>query len=355
MNRELAYDWLFSTPVAVTNAVFTQFAQERQAQLTKPPKSLGRLEELAIHLATLQQTRRPSVDSIFITIFAGDHGIVAENVSAFSQSVTVEMIKNFTRSGAAINVLARAQDAVLEIINLGTVNDTSTLPVVRNYNLGPGTANFLYQPAMTADQLEAAMHAGHDAIERISNNPNSLFIGGEMGIGNTTSATALACCLLNIPPAQLTGSGTGLDARGIAHKISVISKALACHQHSINSPLEALRYFGGFEIAALTGAYLHCAQIGIPVLVDGFISTVAALLAESIKPGCQHWFIYSHISQEKGHRFVLDKLNAQPLLDLQMRLGEGSGAAVAVSLLKLACRLHNEMATFTEAQVSEKI
>jgi nicotinate-nucleotide--dimethylbenzimidazole phosphoribosyltransferase len=354
VNRKFADDWL-NTPIAATDKLFTQFAQKRQMQLTKPPESLGRLEAVAIHLATLQHTHKPSIDSVFITIFAGDHGIAAENVSAFPQSVTVEMIKNFARNGAAINVLAKAQNATLEIINLGTVSDTSVLPIVRNYNLGPGTANFLYQPAMTANQLETAMHAGHDAIERIQSNPNPLFIGGEMGIGNTTSAAALACCLLNIPPAQLTGSGTGLDAQGIAHKTRVISEALALHQHNIDSPLEALRRLGGFEIAALTGAYLRCAQIGIPILIDGFISTVAALLAESIKPGCQHWFIYSHVSQEKGHRLVLDKLNAQPLLDLQMRLGEGSGAAVAISLLRLACQLHNEMATFTEAQVSEKI
>jgi nicotinate-nucleotide--dimethylbenzimidazole phosphoribosyltransferase len=209
---------------------------------------------------------------------------------------------------------------------------------------------------MTFEQLESALQIGCNAIDRIQQNDQKpLFIGGEMGIANTTSATALACCALNLPAERLTGAGTGLDMQGIAHKTRVIAQALALHCNKVDSPLESLRRLGGFEIVALTGAYLRCAQIGIPVLIDGFISTVAALMAVSMIPETQRWFIYSHVSEEKGHRIILQHLNARPLLDLQMRLGEGSGAAVAIHLLRSACQLHNEMATFSEATVSKKI
>jgi nicotinate-nucleotide--dimethylbenzimidazole phosphoribosyltransferase len=346
-------DWL-ETPLAIPNPGAGQSARTHQAQLTKPPGSLGRLEEIAIQLAALQNTLHPCVDRTHITIFAGDHGIAAEGVSAFPQSVTSEMIRNFAHGGGAINVLARALDASLEIINLGTVQDTRSLTEVKHYHLGPGTANFIHESAMTEDQLSQALHAGHEAIERARQNNKQLFIGGEMGIGNTTSASALACLLLNERPERLTGAGTGLDQCGIAHKINVISRALSLHSPHIDSPLDALCRVGGFEIAALTGAYIHGAQSGLPMLIDGFISTIAALTAEHIAPGCKHWFIYSHRSSEPGHGVILKALHAEPLIALNMRLGEGSGAAVALNLLRMACRLHNDMATFSEAQVSQK-
>jgi len=351
--RGTTLNWL-KTPLAIPNSEVGQLAQIRQTQLTKPPGSLGRLEEIAIQLAALQNTTQPCAEQVHITIFAGDHGIAAEGVSAFPQSVTSEMIRNFAHGGGAINVLARALDASLEIINLGTVHDTQSLTDVRHYLLGPGTANFIHEPAMTCDQLGQALNAGYEAIERAQQNNKKLFIGGEMGIGNTTSATALACILLNEQPTLLTGPGTGLDSNGIAHKINVISQALSLHSPQINSPLDALCRVGGFEIAALTGAYIHGAQAGLPMLIDGFISTVAALTAEHIFPGCKNWFIYSHRSSEPGHSIILKALNAEPLIALDMRLGEGSGAAVALNLLRMACKLHNEMATFSEAQVTQK-
>jgi len=355
MNQIFPYDWL-NQPIAVIDESFAQQAQLRQAQLTKPPGSLGRLEEIAVRLAALQHTERPSIESIHITVFAGDHGIATENISAFPQSVTVEMIKNFARGGAAINVLARAHNASLEVVNLGTISDTSFITPVETHSLGPGTANFLHHSAMTPEQLASTLQIGCDVIDRFSrNNYKLLFIGGEMGIGNTTSATALACYILNLPPEQLTGAGTGLDKQGVMHKTQVIARALARHREEIHSPLDALQHLGGFEIAALTGAYIRCAQTAIPVLIDGFISTVAALIAVSMIPASQRWFIFSHVSEEKGHRIILEHLSAQPLLDLHMRLGEGSGAAVAISLLHMACQLHNEMATFGEAAVSQKI
>lgn len=345
--------WL-EAPLAVPDAGMAESARMRQTQLTKPPGSLGRLEEIAIQLAALQNTLNPCVERVHITIFAGDHGVATEGVSAFPQSVTSEMIRNFAQGGGAINVLARALNTSLEIINLGTVQDTQSLAEVRHYHLGPGTANFVHEPAMTWEQLNQALHAGYESIERILQNATQLFIGGEMGIGNTTSATALACLLLNEHPMQLTGAGTGLDQQGIAHKINVIAQALSLHRPHIQSPLDALCRVGGFEIAALTGAYIRSAQSGLPVLIDGFISTIAALTAERIVPGCRHWFIYSHRSSESGHGRILSSLDAEPLITLDMRLGEGSGAAVALNLLRMACRLHNDMATFSDAQVSRK-
>jgi nicotinate-nucleotide--dimethylbenzimidazole phosphoribosyltransferase len=207
---------------------------------------------------------------------------------------------------------------------------------------------------MSEDQLTRALEAGRDAIRRAQSMEAQLFIGGEMGIGNTTSATALACILLHEKPERLTGPGTGLSAEGIIHKINVIRTAIELHQDHIDSPLEALRRVGGFEIAALTGAYITCANQGIPSLIDGFISSVAALAAEHICAGTKNWFLYSHHSAEPGHGRVLSALGASTLLDLRMRLGEGSGAAIAVPLLRMACALHNDMATFAEAQVSEK-
>lgn len=353
MTKHITLDWLKISP-AMPNEQIRQVALQHQAQLTKPPGALGRLEEIAVQLAALQNTLRPAADHVQISIFAADHGVAAENISAFPQSVTTEMIKNFAAGGAAINVLARTLGAQLEIINLGTVHSTDTLTNVRHYHLGAGTANFVHTDAMSEVQLAAALNAGGVSVEQARANNRQLLIAGEMGIGNTTSATALACLLLNASPVQLAGTGSGLDSKGVAHKINVIERALTLHRSHTHSPLEALCRVGGFEIAALTGAYIRAAQLGLPLLIDGFISTVAALAAEQICEGSKNWFIYAHQSAEPGHAHVLKALNASPLLDLAMRLGEGSGAAVAVNLLRTACSLHNEMATFTTAHVSTR-
>lgn len=330
-------------------------ARDRQAQLTKPPGALGELENVAIFLAAAQGRERPRADVVWISVFAGDHGIVEESVSAFPQAVTAEMVKNFSRGGAAISVLARALDARLEVIDLGTVVGLSGLPGVTHINLGMGTANFARTAAMSIEQCAQALEAGRQSVERAQREGADLFIGGEMGIGNTTSAAALACALLGELPKRLVGPGTGLDSAGVVRKAEVIAGALTVHRPHLDDPLEALRRLGGFEIAALTGAYLACAQLGLPVLVDGFIATVAALTAERLSPGTANWFLYAHGSAEPGHARLLEALQARPLLSLNMRLGEGSGAAVAVPLLRLACTLHDEMATFAEAAVSEKL
>jgi len=353
MNDPFPIEWL-AAPADTPDKTARQAAKARQAVLTKPPGALGRLEEVVIRLAGMQGTVHPQLERVHIAVFAADHGIAAEGVSAFPQVVTAEMVKNFARGGAAICVVAKAIGAELEVINLGTAHETGCLDKVKDYALGPGTANFSLEAAMTEHQLARALAAGRHAAERAQLAGTALFIGGEMGIANTSSATALACILLNETPAIMAGPGTGLDSAGLAHKVDVIQHALELHMTDAVTPLEALRRVGGFEIAALAGAYIACAKMGIPVLVDGFISTSAALVATHLCPGVEDWLLYSHVSSEPGHRCMLDALGAEPLLDLGMRLGEGSGAAVAVPMLRMACALHNDMATFSEAQVSEK-
>ncbi|WP_394236401.1 nicotinate-nucleotide--dimethylbenzimidazole phosphoribosyltransferase [Pseudomonas anguilliseptica] len=329
-------------------------AEARQQQLTKPAGSLGQLERLAIELAAMQGSQRPQVEQLWISIFAGDHGVVAEGVSAFPQAVTGQMLRNFVNGGAAISVLAKQLDATLEVIDLGTALPLEPLRGVHHLHLGSGTENFAQGPAMSATQLLQALDAGQASVQRAREAGSQLFIGGEMGIGNTTAATAMACLLLVCPSQELVGPGTGLDSAGVAHKAKVIEAALALHRPGISEPIDILQRLGGFEIAALSGAYLACAQQGITALVDGFICSVAALMAVRMNPACRDWLLFAHSGAEPGHRRVLKALQAEPLLDLGLRLGEGSGAALAVPLLQLACSLHNDMATFAEAAVAER-
>lgn len=344
--------WL--QPCQPVDRAIQQQAMERQQQLTKPAGSLGQLEQVAVQLAGLQGRIKPSVDEVWISIFAGDHGVVAEGVSPYPQAVTAQMLLNFVSGGAAISVLARQLNAQLEVVDLGTATLTEDLPGVRHLHLGAGTANFAKEPAMTAAQGLQALQAGRDSVERAIAAGAQLFIGGEMGIGNTTAASALGALLLDCPVSELTGPGTGLDAQGVSHKAQVIERALALHSLQGRDPLSQLLCFGGFEIAALTGAYLACAQRGLPVLVDGFICTVAALVAVRLNPGCRDWLLFGHKGAEPGHRHALAALEAQPLLELGLRLGEGSGAGLAVPLLRLSCAIHGQMATFAEAAVADR-
>lgn len=327
-------------------------ARDRQNRLTKPPGSLGQLEQLAVTLAAQQGRDRPGVDRIRIVVFAADHGVCAEGVSAFPQAVTGQMIANFAAGGAAISVLARSLDAELEVINLGTVEPPPVADGVVDETIAPGTANLAREPAMSRDQLQAALAAGERAVERAVQADTELFIGGEMGIGNTTSAAALACALLGESPEALVGPGTGLDDQGLAHKMEVVRAALR-RLGPEDDPLTLLAELGGFEIAALAGAFLAAGQRRLPVLVDGFIVTAAVLAAVRIQPGLRAWLHFAHGSAEPGHRRLLTALEAEPLLDLGMRLGEGSGAATAVPLLRAACDLHNRMARFEDAGVSD--
>lgn len=341
--------WLHA-PVRLPDAGAAAAAAARQTQLTKPAGSLGRLETLAIRLAALQARERPRLDRVQIVVFAADHGVAAEGVSAYPQAVTAEMVRNFAHGGAAIAVLARLHGAALEVVNLGTVAPVEPLPGVLDRRLAPGTRNLLREPAMDANLLAQALAEGAAAVGRAQAAGAQLFIGGEMGIGNTTAATALGCALLGAPASALVGPGTGLDAAGVARKCAVLDAALARAQPQ--SPLAALAEFGGFEIAALAGACVRAAQAGLPVLVDGYIASVAALVAVRVQPAVSDWLLYAHRSAEPGHRRVLDALGAEPLLELGLRLGEASGAAVALPLLHMACALHDEMATFAAAGVS---
>ncbi|MCQ8119641.1 nicotinate-nucleotide--dimethylbenzimidazole phosphoribosyltransferase [Methylomonas rosea] len=340
-----------SAPIAAPDAHYYQQALDRQAQLTKPPGSLGLLEDCAVRLAAMQRREMPKLEKIHVSVFAADHGIAEEGVSAFPQVVTMEMVKNFAAGGAAVNVLARHVDAYFEVVDVGLIQPVALANVI-SHRAGAGTANFKRTAAMNDAQLTIALAAGQAAVARALANQADLFIGGEMGIANTTSASALAAASLRIPAADITGAGTGLNAGQIDQKAGVIDSALQRHQDALHSPLAILKTLGGFEIAALTAAYISAAQQGLPVLIDGFISSVAALLARDINPGCVDWFFYGHCSAERGHARVLQALNARPLLNLEMRLGEGSGAVLAVPLLQMACHLHNEMATFSQAQVS---
>jgi nicotinate-nucleotide--dimethylbenzimidazole phosphoribosyltransferase len=344
--------WL-ANPCLPIDAMAADAARRRQDQLTKPRGSLGRLEEIAIRLAGLQGTPTPSPDPVQVLLFAADHGVAAEGVSAFPQSVTNQMVRNIAAGGAAISVLVRALDARMEILDLGTAADLGSIPGVRSERIASGTVNIARGPAMTDAQLAAAMNAGRAAAERAVDAGARLLIAGEMGIANTTPATALACALLDLPAGALVGPGTGLDPDGIARKAGVITRALALHVGADRTPLELLGRLGGFELAAIAGAFITAAQRGLPVLVDGFIVGASALLAVRIQPEVRDWLLFSHASAEPGHRRMMAALDADPLLDLGLRLGEGSGAAAAVPLLRLACALHQQMATFAEAGVSE--
>ncbi|MDP2829398.1 MAG: nicotinate-nucleotide--dimethylbenzimidazole phosphoribosyltransferase [Sulfuricellaceae bacterium] len=346
-------NWL-NTPVKPLDLAMLEAAQAHQGQLTKPPGSLGYLEDIAVRLAAMQGSQQPSLERVRITVFTADHGIADEGVSAFPQAVTGQMIANFAHGGAAISVLARNLGATLEVVDVGSKANSAAMPGVIVNKAGEGTANFRRQPAMDGAQLAVALQAGRDAVERALADNMQLFIGGEMGIANTSAATAIACALLGKSAFEIAGPGTGLDADGVSRKAQIIDDALTFHHPALSSPLEVLRHVGGFEIAALCGAYIACAQSGLPVLVDGFIASSAALLALRIRPDAADWLFFGHASAEPGYIHLMEALNARPLLNLGMRLGEGSGAAMALPILRLAAALHGQMATFAEAGVSGK-
>ncbi len=344
--------WI-EAPCSAPSAEHEAAARARQAVLTKPAGSLGVLETLAITLASLQATDRPRAAKAPIILFAGDHGVTAQNVSAYPAAVTVEMLKNFASGGAAVSVLARELGVSLTVVDAGTLA-SGPLPGVVTDKPRRGTRDFTVEPAMTAEERDAALAAGKRAVEAAG--PADLVLFGEMGIGNTTAAAAIAAALLGKAPGEIAGAGTGLDRAGIAHKVQVIEAGLARHGLAELAgeadPGHVLAAVGGLEIAALAGAIVAAAQRGTPVLVDGFIVSAAALLATRLNPSCKSWLIFSHRSAEQGHAIVLDALGARPILDLNLRLGEGSGAATALAVVRLACALHNGMATFEEAAVS---
>jgi len=316
---------------------------------------LGRLETIAEQFSAWQGAANPILEKIKITVFAGDHGVCQHNVSAFPQIVTTQMITNFLQGGAAISVLSRDLGAEFFLVNVGTVTPVDGAlhehPAFRSADIAPGTADFSQFPAMTELQLEQALDVGRLAIDEFQ---GQLTIGGDMGIGNTTSASAIYAATMGLMAAEVVGPGTGVDKLGIERKQRIIEQALTLHGQHLDKPYEILRRLGGLEIAALVAYFIRSAQRGIPVLVDGFIASAAALLAVKINPGVRAWLLFSHQSAEPAHKLMLDYCQAKPLLALGMRLGEGSGAAVAVPLLRSALSLHNYMATFTSAHISDK-
>ncbi|MEO0443908.1 MAG: nicotinate-nucleotide--dimethylbenzimidazole phosphoribosyltransferase [Pseudomonadota bacterium] len=330
-------------------------ALEHQNTLTKPAGSLGRLEQLAGQFAGWQSQPHPTLNHLSVSVFAADHGVCAQGVSAFPQSVTGQMIVNFLEGGAAISVLSHGLGADLRVLNMGTVDPVpqryQSHEQLENHQIAAGSADFSQGFAMSEQQLTQCFSAARDHVSGLG--ARDLFIGGEMGIGNTSSASALYAALLSLPAADVVGRGSGIDDAGLKRKIQVINTALALHKASLNDPYQVLRALGGLEIAALVASYIACAQRGIPVLVDGFICTAAALLAVKLNAGVRHWLLFSHQSAEAAHSRALAALEAQPLLDLGMRLGEGSGAAVAVPLIQSALSLHNRMASFAQAGVSQ--
>ena len=329
-------------------------ARTRQDQLTKPAGALGRLEALAIDLAGLQHTDRPRAARAPIIIFAGDHGISARGVSAYPQDVTIAMMANFAAGGAAISVLARELGSTLEVVDAGTLAETPMSGIVTD-KPRRGSRDFSIDTALDPSEVAFALDCGRRAIDRAATSVPDILIFGEMGIGNTTSASAVAAALLGTAAEAMTGRGTGLDAAGRANKARIIDAALIHHRIASGAaPEQILCAVGGLEITAITAAIIAAAQRRIPILIDGFIVSVAALTATRLNPSCRPYLIFAHRSAEQGHRLVLDALDARPLLDLDLRLGEGSGAALALPILRLACALHQGMATFAEAAVPDR-
>jgi nicotinate-nucleotide--dimethylbenzimidazole phosphoribosyltransferase len=345
-------EWV-TQPCPAISVVHRDAATVRQGQLTKPAGALGRLETLAVELAGLQHTERPRAERVPIIVFAGDHGIAAQGVSAYPQEVTIAMMANFAAGGAAISVLAHELGSSLEVVDAGTLAETP-LPGVVTDKPRRGSRDFSREAALEPADLAFALDCGKRAVARAAPSQPDLLIVGEMGIGNTTSASAIAAALLGVPANQMTGLGTGLDSAGRERKARIIDAALARHRLAGVSAERILSAVGGLEIAAICGAIIASAQRRVPILVDGFIVSAAALAASRINPSCRPYLIFSHRSAEQGHRLVLEALDARPLLDLDLRLGEGSGAGLALPILRLACALHNHMATFAEAAVPDR-
>ncbi|MDA3902266.1 MAG: nicotinate-nucleotide--dimethylbenzimidazole phosphoribosyltransferase [Desulfuromusa sp.] len=330
-------------------------AKERLDQLIMPHWALGRLMDLALDLAGICGSVRPSVKRKTIIVMAGDHGITDAGVSLFPKEVTVEMVRGFVNGVAGINVLARQAGADVKVVDMGVAGDLSALSVngdILDRKIAPGTNNFAEGPAMSRDQAIRALEAGISAAQELADSTD-LFGTGDMGIGNTSSSSAIVATICQLPVADVVDRGTGLDDAQLKHKIKVLEKALALNNPDPADPIDVLSKVGGFEIAGIAGLVLGAAALKKPIIIDGFISTAGALLAGRLAPKSKEYMIAAHRSVEKGHVAALTDLGKEPLLDLQFRLGEGTGAAVAMNLIEGAVAILTEMATFNEAAVSE--
>jgi nicotinate-nucleotide--dimethylbenzimidazole phosphoribosyltransferase len=329
--------------------------QARLDTLTKPRGSLGRLEELALRCALITGHEHPAVEQKVLFVCCADHGVCAEGVSAYPREVTAQMVYNFLRGGAAITVLARQLGISVQVVDLGVDHDFAPqLPGLLRHKIGRGTANIARGPAMSRDEARRAVETGITVVEEAIRQGAQLLGVGEMGIGNTTAATALLAALSGIDPEQLTGVGTGIDESGRQHKVAVVHQALRCNRPDPADPLGTLACLGGYEIAGITGICLAGVALQVPVVIDGFIATAGAWVACALHPAVKERLIFAHLSAEQGHRPVLAALSVNSLFDLGMRLGEGTGAALGMGLVESAVRLLNEMATFAEAGIAEK-
>jgi len=328
-----------------------QQAENALDQKTKPPGSLGLLEKTAAQISAIQQTLTPNTDAAITIIFAADHGVTAEGVSAYPMDVTRQMLLNFADGGAAINAICNTHNVALEVIDTGVVGE----PVegVLNRKVDKGTANFLQSPAMTSTQLDQALSIGSDAVSRSVGRGINLIALGEMGIGNTTSAAAIVAAICDVECTTTVGRGTGIDDAGLERKIDVVKQAL--EKHPDQTPEGILQNIGGFEIAAMCGAMLKSVEYPVAIVVDGYIATAAALCAVAIEPTVREHLLFAHRSVEPGHTVALHHLNATPLLQLDLRLGEGSGAALAIPLIRSAAAILCDMATFESAGVEREL
>jgi nicotinate-nucleotide--dimethylbenzimidazole phosphoribosyltransferase len=328
-------------------------ARARQDKLLKPQGSLGRLEDLACWFAARQSREIPRTLAPAITVFAADHGVSSRGVSAYPAAVTGQMLSSLAAGTAAIAVLAQTIQAAITIVDVGVALDGAPPAGVCNERIARGTHDFTTAPAMSTEQVTQALAVGARYAAQAIVVGSNILIAGEVGIGNTTSAAALICALLNADPADIVGHGTGLTDAQREHKIQVVREGLARVRH-VTDPLALLAEIGGLEIAAMAGYYLEAARRSVPCLLDGFISTAAALIACRLEAGLHDWLLASHVSGERGHGTALQALRLKPLLDFRMRLGEGSGAALVMPLLQTAIKLHADMATFEEAGVAGK-
>jgi nicotinate-nucleotide--dimethylbenzimidazole phosphoribosyltransferase len=320
---------------------------------TKPLGSLGTLEKIAFKICQIQKTLSPQLNKPSILVCAGDHGITQEKVSPFPQEVTFQMVMNFLGGGAAINVFCRQNNINLLVADTGVNFDFEASEQLLDLKVRKGTRNFAIEPAMTLDECETAMNNGASVIEKLHKQGTNIIGFGEMGIGNTTAATALLCKYAGYSTHEAAGAGTGLDSEGIQHKAEVIEKALALHAN-INEPKEVLATFGGYEIATICGAILKAAELNMVILSDGFIATSALIAAHAINPDVTNNCLFAHESNEQGHKLMLKHLNAEPILHLGLRLGEGTGSAVALPIVQSAVNFINEMSSFEDAGVSNK-
>jgi nicotinate-nucleotide--dimethylbenzimidazole phosphoribosyltransferase len=329
-------------------------ARARQDVLTKPRGSLGRLESLSIQLAGISGKPQPQIRHKVIITMAGDHGVVAEGVSAYLQEVTPQMVANFLNGGAAINVLARHVGARVVVVDMGVASQLEAHTGLVDKKVAPGTGNIARGPAMSQEQAVQALLAGAEVVEEQIAQGLDILGTGDMGIGNTTPSAAIAAAMTGRSPAEIVGRGTGVDDAGLSRKIAAVQRALTVNRPDPNHALDVLAKVGGFEIGGLAGAMLAAAAHRRPVVVDGFISTAAAMLAVGLAPEARSYLIPAHRSQELGHHLMLAWLGLNPLLDLDLRLGEGTGAAIGISLAEAACKILSQMATFSEAGVSDK-